>query len=159
MPLAETITNTLQLYLQGTTLEGVVEGGFHNTPLIRKGPGATPEAFDTAGVPKVSVVVLDPALAPGVQAFEVPDDVEAQVIVWFYGPDSAEGRATLQQLRTFVYTVMTDEDLTLPTSSEHIGFPLWSGDLEIRRNHEEFQASVIANIRFVVVHQRERMVL
>jgi hypothetical protein len=155
--MAEDVVAYLEsLITADATLAPLVDGGYYTTWLIRQGPKATPGAFDEVGVPKVSLVVLDPRVVPNAQALMVPDAADAYVTVWMYGPDTDVGWSALETLRPALYTYLAD--LELQFSSGVWGFWIWAGELATRRNDDEFQGSINGNLQFRVVHQRQRYV-
>lgn len=136
-------------------LQGRVTGGYWDVWLSRGGSAPTAGAFYEDGTVLTNIVILDPDLNPNAQYASVPDAVDADLTVWIYSNDDDQGWSDVAAFRTYIYSLLADESFDM--SDGTIAFPLWTGDLATRRNHEEFQGSIVGNVQFRVVYQRARV--
>lgn len=135
----------------------LVGSRFYDTPLLRKGPRNTADAFDETGLllgPTVAVPA--PASTPNDQDAQIPDVVDDQYVFWLYGPDTDDSWAGLDFLVRYIRSLFREADVLFTRGV--YGFFQWVGGMQIRRNHEEFQGSINANVRFRCTYVEPRLV-
>lgn len=131
---------------------------YYDVMLIRKGPQAI-EGFtdpNNPGVPLLSIVITDPYSLPHSQDAEVSDIVDDFYVVWIYGPDTSTGWQQVGFLRTYIRQLLRDAEFKFTNGT--FGFFRWVGGMQVRRNHEEFQGSINANVRFSATYIEQRIV-
>jgi len=151
------VLTILRTSLEDNGYGDIVEDRFYDTYLLRKGPREVPQAFDSTGILLGPAVVLpSPMSTPNEQDASVVDVVDDNFTFWLYAADSDEGWEHLHFLVRYIRSLFRDADVRFTRGV--YGFFRWVGGMQVRRNHEEFQGSINANVRFLCTYVEPRIV-
>jgi hypothetical protein len=155
---ATDLLTVLKTSLQDNGFGSIVGERFYDTYLVRgKGARSTGEAFDETGILLgPAVVVPAPFSTPDDQDAAVPDVTDDHYTFWLYGPDTDDSWSQVTFLTKYIRSLFRDADVLF--TSGIYGFFVWMGGMQVRRNHEEFQGSINANVRFKCVYVEPRLV-